>query len=77
MMKRTSFFLSFFFLGVLVLEALVGLHRTCYLSFISISGWGIDLDYCNVEWFALEENWSFCLFLRLYPSTAFQILMLI
>ena len=21
---------------------------------LSISGWGIDLDYCNTEWFALE-----------------------
>ena len=25
-------------------------------SFFSISGWGIDLDYCDVEWFALETN---------------------
>ena len=23
-------------------------------SFFSISGWGIDLDYCDTEWFALE-----------------------
>ena len=22
----------------------------------SISGWGIDLDCCDVEWFALEMN---------------------
>ena len=21
-----------------------------------ITGWGIDLDYCNIEWFALEMN---------------------
>ena len=21
-----------------------------------ISGWGIDLDYCDIEWFALEMN---------------------
>ena len=21
-----------------------------------ISGWGIDLDYCDIEWFALETN---------------------
>ena len=21
-----------------------------------ISGWGMDLDYCDVEWFALEMN---------------------
>ena len=25
-------------------------------SFFGISGWGIDLGYCNVEWFALETN---------------------
>ena len=25
-------------------------------SFFSISGFGIDLDYCDVEWFALEMN---------------------
>ena len=25
-------------------------------SFFSISGWGIDLDYCDTEWFALEMN---------------------
>ena len=28
------------------------------LNFIlfSITGWGIDLDYCDIEWFALEMN---------------------
>ena len=25
-------------------------------SLLSISGWVIDLDYCDVEWFALEKN---------------------
>ena len=24
--------------------------------YFGISGWGIDLDYCDVEWFALEIN---------------------
>ena len=24
--------------------------------FFGISGWGIDLDCCNTEWFALETN---------------------
>ena len=45
-MKRTSFWL-------LVLEGLVGLHRTVP---ISVTGWGIDLDYGDTEWFALETN---------------------
>ena len=26
------------------------------LSFFSITGQGIDLDYCDIEWFALEMN---------------------
>ena len=25
-------------------------------SFFSVVGWGIDLDYCDIEWFALETN---------------------
>ena len=25
-------------------------------SFVSISGCGVDLDYCDIEWFALETN---------------------
>ena len=25
-------------------------------SFFSISGWGIDFDYCDTEWFALETD---------------------
>ena len=25
-------------------------------SFFSIIGWGIDLEYCDIEWFALELN---------------------
>ena len=25
-------------------------------SFFGISGWGIDLDYCDIEWFPLESN---------------------
>ena len=25
-------------------------------SFFSITRWGRDLDYCDIEWFALEMN---------------------
>ena len=25
-------------------------------SFFGVTGWGIDLDYCDIEWFALETN---------------------
>ena len=41
---------------MLVLKGLVGLHRTFNFSFFSVTGWGIDLDYCDIEWFALEMN---------------------
>ena len=41
---------------VLVLEGLVGLHRTLNFSFFSVTGWGIGLDYHDTEWFALEMN---------------------
>ena len=41
---------------MLFLEGLVVLHRTIQLQLFSISGWGIDLDYCDIEWFALETN---------------------
>ena len=26
------------------------------ISFFSVTGWDIDLDYCDIEWFALEMN---------------------
>ena len=25
-------------------------------SFFNVTGWGIDLGYCDIEWFALEMN---------------------
>ena len=41
---------------MLVLEGLVGLIEPFNFSFFSITGWSIDLDYCDTEWFALEMN---------------------
>ena len=35
---------------------LVGLHRTFNFNYFSLTGWGIVLDYCDIEWFALEMN---------------------
>ena len=45
-------------MGVLVLEDLVDLVfiEPFNFSFFSITGQGIDLDYCDIEWFALETN---------------------
>ena len=49
MMKRTS-------LLVLVLEGVVCLHATIQLQLLQHYWLGIDLDYSDVEWFALEMN---------------------
>ena len=48
-MKRTSFW-------VLLLQGLVGLCRTFQLQLLQQFGWGVDLDYCGIEWLALEMN---------------------
>ena len=37
---------------MLILEGLETLHRTIQLQLL----WGIDLDYCDIEWFALKMN---------------------
>ena len=39
---------------MLVLKGLVGLHRTVQLQLFSITGWGINLDYRDIDWFTLE-----------------------
>ena len=41
---------------MLVLEGLIGLHRTVQLQLFQFYWLGIDLDYRNIEWFALETN---------------------
>ena len=41
---------------MLVLKGLVGLHRTVQLQLLCVTVWGIDLDSCDIEWFALETN---------------------
>ena len=41
---------------MLVLKGLVGLHITVQLQLLQRYWLGIDLDYCDIEWFALEMN---------------------
>ena len=41
---------------MLVLKRLVGLHRTVQLQLLQCYWLGIDLDYSDIEWFALETN---------------------
>ena len=39
---------------MLVLESLVGLHRTIQLQLLCV--WSINLYYCDTEWLSLEMN---------------------
>ena len=57
---------------MLVLEGLIGLRRTIQLQLLHIIIQGIDLDYCDIEWFALETNQDnfVVLFLIFLTSTA-------
>ena len=41
---------------LVLLTEFLGLHRTFNFSFFSVTGQGIDLDYYDIEWFALEAN---------------------
>ena len=41
---------------MLVLKGLVGLHRTIQLQLLQRYWLGRGLDYCDIEWFALETN---------------------
>ena len=54
--------------------------RSCRSSqnhgFFSISDWGIDLDYWDIECFVLETDWDHLSFLKEHPSTAFRTLLL-
>ena len=45
---------------MLVLKGLVGLHRTVQLQLLQRYWLGIDLDYCDIEWFVLETNRDHC-----------------
>ena len=53
---------------MLVLKGLVGLHRTISFSFFSITGRGIDLDYRDIEWFALEMNGDHSVIFEIAPK---------
>ena len=42
-------------------------------SFFSISGWGIDLDYWDTEWFALEMNRDHSVVFEIAPMYTAQL----
>ena len=50
---------------VLVLESLVGLHRTNQLRHYWL---GHRLDYCDTEWFALEMNRDYSVVFEIAPK---------
>ena len=37
-------------------------------SFFGLSGWGIDLDCCDIEWFALEMDRDHSVVLEIAPK---------
>ena len=43
-------------MDIFFLEGLQELIETFNFSLFCISCWGIDLDYCDIEWLALEMN---------------------
>ena len=49
-------------------EGLISLHRTFNFSFFSVPGWVIDLDYCDIEWFALETNRDHSVIFEIAPK---------
>ena len=51
---------------MLVLEVLVGLHRTVQLLWHQQLG--TDLDYCDVEWFSLEVNQDHSVIFEVAPK---------
>ena len=61
---------------MLVLEGLLVFIELFNFSFFSITGRGIDLNYCDVEWFTWKQTEIILSFLKLHPSTAFWALLL-
>ena len=61
---------------MLVLKGLVGFHRTVQLQLLQRYWLGIDLDYRDIEWFALETNRDHSVVFKLHPITAFRTLLL-
>ena len=53
---------------MLVLDGLRGLHRNHSTCFFGISGWSIDLDYCDTEWFASETNRDHSVIFEIAPK---------
>ena len=53
---------------MLVLEGRVSLHRTILLQLLQHSDWDIDLDYLDIEWFALKTNRNHSVVFEIAPK---------
>ena len=60
-MKMTPFL-------VLVLDIVLGLYMTSQLQPLWHQWLGLDLNYCDVEWFALEMKWDHSVVFETAPS---------
>ena len=60
-MKRKS-------LLVVSSRGLVGLHRIVQLQLLQDYWLGIDLDNCDIEWFALERNKDHSVIIEIAPK---------
>ena len=61
-MKRTSFF------GVSSRRYCRSSQNHFFNFIFDISGWGIDLDYCDTEWFTLETNRDHSVLFEIAPK---------
>ena len=53
---------------MLVLEGLIGHHRAIQLHLLRHWWLGIDLDYCDTAWFALETNRDHSVIFEIAPK---------
>ena len=53
---------------MLVLKCLGGLPRTIQLQLLQHYWLGIDLDYCDIEWFALEMDRDHSVIFEIAPN---------
>ena len=53
---------------MLLLKGLVGLHRNVQLQLLQHYCLGKDLEYCDIEWFALETNREHSIVFEIAPT---------
>ena len=53
---------------MLILKDLVGLHRTVQRQLLQHYWLGIDLDYCDIEWFTLVKKRDHSVIFEIAPK---------